>query len=70
LLQQNPGANGQAGTISIPRVYVGMGDKIPLGAAMNKDSPSRPGSAGLSPLLKRIEAGDRSELCCHAPGSL
>jgi threonine dehydrogenase-like Zn-dependent dehydrogenase len=26
----------KAGTVSIPGVYVGMGDKIPLGAAMNK----------------------------------
>ena len=26
----------KGGTISIPGVYVGMGDKIPLGAAMNK----------------------------------
>jgi threonine dehydrogenase-like Zn-dependent dehydrogenase len=26
----------KAGTISIPGVYVGFGDKIPLGAAMNK----------------------------------
>ena len=26
----------KAGTVSIPGVYVGIGDKIPLGAAMNK----------------------------------
>jgi len=26
----------KGGTISIPGVYVGMGDKIPIGAAMNK----------------------------------
>jgi threonine dehydrogenase-like Zn-dependent dehydrogenase len=32
----------KAGTISIPGVYVGMGDKLPIGAAMNKASRSRP----------------------------
>ena len=31
----------KAGTVSIPGVYVGMGDKIPLGAAMNKGLHSR-----------------------------
>ena len=52
----------KAGTISIPGVYVGMGDKIPLGAAMNKGLTIKTGQthvqAYTGPLLKRIEAGE------------
>jgi threonine dehydrogenase-like Zn-dependent dehydrogenase len=52
----------KAGTISIPGVYVGMGDKIPIGAAMNKGLTIKTGQTHVQrymrPLLKRIEAGD------------
>src|SRR4030081_2404716 len=50
----------KAGTISIPGVYVGMGDKIPIGAAMNKGVTIKMGQthfqAYTRPLLKKIEA--------------
>jgi threonine dehydrogenase-like Zn-dependent dehydrogenase len=52
----------KAGTVSIPGVYVGMGDKIPLGAAMNKGLTIKTGQthvqAYTQPLLKLIQAGD------------
>jgi threonine dehydrogenase-like Zn-dependent dehydrogenase len=52
----------KGGTVSIPGVYVGMGDKIPLGAAMNKGLTIKTGQthvqAYTKPLLKRIEAGE------------
>ena len=52
----------KAGTVSIPGVYVGMGDKIPLGAAMNKGLTIKTGQTHVQaytrPLMKRIEAGD------------
>jgi hypothetical protein len=65
----------KAGTISIPGVYVGMGDKIPLGAAMNKELTIKTGEthvqAYTKPLLARIEAGeiDPSFVVTH-PASL
>lgn len=44
--------------VSIPSVYVGMGDKIPLGAAMNKGLTIKTGQthvqAYTKPLLKRM----------------
>jgi threonine dehydrogenase-like Zn-dependent dehydrogenase len=52
----------KAGTVSIPGVYEGMGDKIPLGAAMNKGLTIKTGQthvqAYTKPLMQRIEAGD------------
>jgi threonine dehydrogenase-like Zn-dependent dehydrogenase len=52
----------KAGTVSIPGVYVGMGDKIPLGAAMNKGLTLKMGQthvqAYTKPLLNRIVEGD------------
>ena len=52
----------KGGTISIPGVYVGMGDKIPLGAAMNKGLTFKMGQthvqAYTKPLLEKIEAGE------------
>lgn len=52
----------KAGTISIPGVYVGALDKVPLGAAMNKGLTLKMGQTHmqryLNPLLKRIEAGE------------
>ena len=51
----------KGGTVSIPGVYVGMGDKIPLGAAMNKGLTFKMGQthvqAYTKPLLEKIEAG-------------
>ena len=57
----------KAGTVSIPGVYVGMGDKIPLGAAMNKGLTFKTGQthvqAYTKPLLEKIDGGqDRPEL--------
>ncbi|MEO7861960.1 MAG: zinc-binding dehydrogenase, partial [Nitrospirales bacterium] len=52
----------KGGTISIPGVYVGMVDKIPLGAAMNKGLTLKMGQTHMHkymrPLLERIEKGD------------
>jgi threonine dehydrogenase-like Zn-dependent dehydrogenase len=50
-----------AGTISIPGVYGGLVDKIPMGQAMNKGLTFRMGQTHVNrwtdDLLKRIEAG-------------
>ena len=68
-------AAARAGTISIPGVYVGMGDKIPIGAAMNKGLTFKMGQthvqAYTKPLLEKIEAGeiDPSFVVTH-PASL
>src|SRR3981081_2133463 len=52
----------KAGTISIPGVYVGMGDKIPIGAAMNKGLTIKTGQthvqAYTKTLLEKIEEGE------------
>jgi threonine dehydrogenase-like Zn-dependent dehydrogenase len=61
----------KGGTLSIPGVYVGLLDKIPMGAAMNKGLTFKMGQTHvqryLRPLLKRIEAGeiDPSEIITH-----
>jgi threonine dehydrogenase-like Zn-dependent dehydrogenase len=51
----------KAGTISIPGVYVGAGDKIPIGAAMNKGLTFKMGQthvqAYTKPLLEKIMEG-------------
>ena len=51
----------KGGTISIPGVYVGMADKIPIGAAMNKGLTFKMGQnkvqAYTKPLLEMIEGG-------------
>jgi threonine dehydrogenase-like Zn-dependent dehydrogenase len=51
----------KAGTISVPGVYVGMLDKIPFGAAMNKGLTIKGGQTHVQrygkPLLKLIEEG-------------
>jgi threonine dehydrogenase-like Zn-dependent dehydrogenase len=63
------------GTISIPGVYVGMGDKIPIGALMNKGLTLKTGQthvqAYTKPLLAKIESGeiDPSFVVTH-PASL
>ena len=50
-----------AGTVSVPGVYVGMIDKFPFGAAMNKGLTIRTGQTHVQrymrPLLDRIERG-------------
>jgi threonine dehydrogenase-like Zn-dependent dehydrogenase len=52
----------KGGTLSIPGVYIGFLDQIPLGAAMNKGLTFRMGQTHvhryLAPLLKRIETGE------------
>ena len=50
------------GTISIPGVYMGVGDKIPVGPFMNKGLTMKTGQTHmqryLEPLLKRVEANE------------
>lgn len=52
----------KGGTVSIPGVYGGFGDKIPLGSMMNKALTLKTGQTHihhyLKPLLERIENGD------------
>ncbi|MGI6206997.1 MAG: zinc-dependent alcohol dehydrogenase [Anaerolineae bacterium] len=52
----------KGGTISIAGVYVGLVDKIPLGAAFNKGLTMRMGQTHvhkyMAPLLQRIERGE------------
>ena len=65
----------KAGTVSIPGVYVGMGDNIPIGAAMNKGLTIKTGQTHVQAytkrLLAKIEAGeiDPSFVVTH-PASL
>ncbi len=52
----------KGGTVSIPGVYVGFLDKIPMGAAMNKGLTMKMGQTHMKrytqPLLDKIEAGE------------
>ena len=52
----------KGGTISVPGAYVGLTDKIPMGAFMNKALTMKSGQTHmqryLKPLLAMIEAGD------------
>jgi threonine dehydrogenase-like Zn-dependent dehydrogenase len=52
----------KGGTVSVPGVYVGMVDKFPFGAAMNKGLTLRMGQTHMQrymkPLLERIEKGE------------
>jgi len=52
----------KAGTVSIPGVYTGAADNLPLGAAMNKRLTMKMGQTHvqryLKPLLKKIEDGE------------
>ena len=52
----------KAGTVSVPGVYIGLLDKVPFGAAMNKGLTIKAGQTHvqryLAPLLARIEAGE------------
>ncbi|WP_165250443.1 zinc-dependent alcohol dehydrogenase [Paludisphaera soli] len=51
----------KGGTLSIPGVYIGFDDKIPMGALMNKGLTVKAGQTHtqryLAPLLKKIEEG-------------
>ncbi|HET8701473.1 MAG TPA: zinc-dependent alcohol dehydrogenase [Nitrococcus sp.] len=62
VLRQAIMACRKGGTVSIPGVYGGFGDKIPLGAMMNKALTLKTGQTHihryLRPLLGRIENGD------------
>jgi threonine dehydrogenase-like Zn-dependent dehydrogenase len=52
----------KGGTISIPGVYIGVVDKFPFGAAMNKGLTFRMGQTHMhrymKPLLERIQRGE------------
>jgi threonine dehydrogenase-like Zn-dependent dehydrogenase len=52
----------KGGTISVPGVYVGLIDKLPFGAVMNKGLTIKTGQTHVQrytkPLLKRIEGGE------------
>lgn len=52
----------KGGTVSVPGVYAGVADKIPLGALMNKGLTLKTGQTHvhryLRPLLQRIEQGE------------
>jgi len=52
----------KGGTISIPGVYIGFDDKIPLGALMNKGLTVKAGQTHMQkytrPLLDKVEAGE------------
>ena len=64
----------KGGTVSIPGVYLGFLDKIPMGAAMNKGLTFKMGQTHMlrymEPLLQRIEAGeiDPSLIITHKVG--
>jgi hypothetical protein len=63
----------KAGTISIPGVYVGMGDKIPLGAVMNKGLTIKTGQTHVQGLYQAASEEDRSrrdrsQLRRYSPG--
>ena len=61
----------KGGTVSIPGVYIGLVDKVPFGAAMNKGLTLKMGQTHMQkymkPLLEKIEAGDidPSEVITH-----
>jgi threonine dehydrogenase-like Zn-dependent dehydrogenase len=52
----------KGGTISVPGVYIGLGDKLPIGALMNKALTIKTGQTHVPKyhrqLLKKIEAGE------------
>lgn len=64
----------KGGTLSVPGVYVGLLDKFPFGAAMNKGLTIKTGQTHvqryMTPLLKKIEAGaiDASFIITHRLG--
>ncbi len=52
----------KGGTVSIPGVYIGLLDKVPMGAAMNKGLTMKMGQTHMpkymAPLLRKIEDGE------------
>jgi len=64
----------KGGTVSVPGVYIGLLDKIPFGAAMNKGLTFKMGQTHVqrysAPLLKMIENGeiDPSFVITHTVG--
>jgi threonine dehydrogenase-like Zn-dependent dehydrogenase len=62
VLRQAIMACRKGGTVSIPGVYIGFGDNIPIGAAMNKGLTIKQGKTHthkyMRPLLEKIERGD------------
>ncbi|MBM7112118.1 zinc-dependent alcohol dehydrogenase [Archangium primigenium] len=62
VLRQAIMACRKGGTVSIPGVYVGLLDKIPFGAAMNKGLTMKMGQTHvhryLKPLLEKVETGE------------
>lgn len=62
VLRQCIQACRKGGTVSVPGVYVGFVDKIPMGAYVNKALTMKTGQTHMmrymKPLLDRIEAGD------------
>lgn len=64
----------KGGTISVPGVYVGVVDKIPFGAFMNKALTMRTGQTHthryLAPLLEKVQSGqiDPSFVITHRSG--
>jgi threonine dehydrogenase-like Zn-dependent dehydrogenase len=62
VLRETIQACRKGGTVSIPGVYSGFVDKVPMGAAMNKGLTFKMGQTHvqkyLGPLLERVERGD------------
>ncbi|RYD83986.1 MAG: hypothetical protein EOP84_06730, partial [Verrucomicrobiaceae bacterium] len=62
VLRQAIMACRKAGTLSIPGVYIGLLDKVPFGALVNKGLTIRSGQTHvqkyLAPLLEKVEAGE------------
>lgn len=62
VLRQCIQACRKGGTVSVPGVYVGFDDKIPLGAFMNKGLTMKTGQTHMmrfmQPLLERIQKGE------------
>ena len=61
-LRQAIQACRKGGTVSVPGVYVGFDDKIPMGAFMNKALTMKTGQTHMmrfmQPLLERIQGGE------------
>jgi threonine dehydrogenase-like Zn-dependent dehydrogenase len=61
----------KGGTVSVPGVYVGLVDMVPMGAAMNKGLTIKLGQTHMQkymkPLLEKVEAGaiDPSQIITH-----
>lgn len=62
VLRQAIMACRKAGTVSVPGVYIGLLDKVPFGAVVNKGLTIKTGQTHvqryLSPLLEKIETGE------------